>query len=158
MSDRLGQVRGQHYSTFAPQVSLLLKLKKLGAAETLLRELIEASETEARLTGMGVASWYYEQLADVYCAQGDAPAAVAILTRFRRQRGTPSDLRRPLLSRLKRLTARGIRPGSPPRLALAPPGRRICALAGCQPALVRTQITYCCVAHHRTAQRQRHPA
>ena len=42
MSDRLGQVRGQHYSTFAPQVSLRLKLKKLGAAETLLRELIEA--------------------------------------------------------------------------------------------------------------------
>jgi len=158
VSDRLGQVRGQHYSTFAPQVSLLLKLKKLGAAETLLRELIEASETEARLTGMGVASWYYEQLADVYCAQGDAPAAVAILTRFRRQRGTPSDLRRPLLSRLKRLTARGIRPESPPRLASAPQGRRICALAGCQTALVRTQITYCCVAHHRTAQRQRHPA
>ena len=158
MSDRPGHVHGQHYSTFAPEVSLLLKLKKFGAAETLLQELIEASETEARLTGMGVASWYYEQLADVYCAQGDASAAVAILTRFRRQRGTPSDLRRPLLIRLKGLTAHGIRPGGQPPPASAPQARRICALAGCQTALVRTQIKYCCVAHYRTAQRERRPA
>jgi len=155
VSDRPGHVHGQHYSTFAPEVCRLVKLKNLQAAETLLRELIEASEAEARLSGMGVASWYYEQLADVYCAQGDALAAVAILTRFR---GTPSDLRRPLLIRLKGLTAHGIRPGGQPPPASAPQARRICALAGCQTALVRTQIKYCCVAHYRTAQRERRPA
>jgi len=157
-SDRPGHVRGEHYSTFAPEVCRLVKLQKLQAAETLLRELIEASEAEARLSGMGVASWYYEQLAEIYCAQGDARAAVAILTRFRRQRGTPSDLRRPLLIRLKRLTAHGIRPGGQPPPASAPQVRRICALAGYQTALVRTQIKSCCVAHYRTAQRERRPA
>ena len=156
-SDRPGHVRGEHYSTFAPEVCRLVKLQKLQAAETLLRELIEASEAEARLSGMGVASWYYEQLADVYCAQGDALAAVAIPTRFRRQRGTPSDLRRPLLIRPKRLT-HGIRPGGQPPPASAPQVRRICALAGYQTALVRTQIKSCCVAHYRTAQRERRPA
>jgi hypothetical protein len=158
VSDRPGHVRGEHYSTFAPEVCRLVKLQKLHAAETLLRELIEASEAEARLSGMGVASWYYEQLAEIYCAQGDAPAAVAILTRFRRQRGTPSDLRRPLLIRLKRLTAHGIRSGGQPPPASAPQVRRICALAGCQTSLVRTQIKYCCVSHYRTAQRERRPA
>ena len=157
-SDRPGHVRGEHYSTFAPEVCRLVKLQKLQAAETLLRELIEASEAEARLSGMGVASWYYEQLAEIYCAQGDARAAVAILTRFRRQRGTPSDLRRPLLIRPKRLTAHGIRPGGQPPPASAPQVRRMCALAGCQTALVRTQIKYCCVSHDRTAQRERRPA
>jgi hypothetical protein len=53
VSDRPGHVRGQHYPTFAPEICRLVKLQKLQAAEILLRELIEASEAEARLSGMG---------------------------------------------------------------------------------------------------------
>jgi hypothetical protein len=158
VSERPGRVRGQHYSTFAPEVAHLVKLKKLRIAELLLLELIEASEAESRIAGLGVASWYYEQLADVYCAQGDAPAELAILVRFRKQRGTPSDMRRPLLLRLRTLTARGIRVGVRAAPPAGPETRRTCALAGCHVTLAPTQLKYCCVAHHLTAQRQRHTA
>jgi len=150
-------VRGQHYTAFVADVDRLVRSKRFQVAERLLLELIDATEAEGRIARMGVAPWYYEQLANLYHERGDAGAELAILRRFREQPATPADLRRALLARLKALTARDIRPRAP-NPTLPPPGEaRACVLTGCQTILVRGQVKYCSAEHHLAARRGRPP-
>ena len=61
----------------------------LDAAARLLRELIDAVEAESRSEGIGVAPWYYEQLAIVLRRLGDRAGEVAVLERFESQPHAP---------------------------------------------------------------------
>ena len=135
----------------------MVRAKKFPVAERLLLELIDATEAEARIARMGVAPWYYQQLADLYHARRDVAAELATLMRFREQRETPADLRRPLLTRLKALLVRGTHPRAPGPTASTLGTGRTCALASCHNTLAPRQVKYCCAEHHFAAQRRLRP-
>lgn len=158
MTDPPGFVRGQHYTAFVGEVERLIRATRGVAAERLLLELVGATEAEAHAEQVGVAPWYYEQLANLYQRRGDQAAEQVILTRFCHQRTAPGALRRQLVARLKAvLEART--PVGPTRASTragprpAPP--RTCALPGCPSTLTRTQVKYCSRDHAMTAMRER---
>jgi hypothetical protein len=67
----------------------------------LLRE-----EEESRKTGLGVAPWYYEQLAIVYRKQGRHNDELAILKRYDRQIKAPGAKPATLMARLEKVRSR----------------------------------------------------
>jgi DnaJ domain len=118
-----GMVRGRHFTTYVEEVKELKRRREYEAAELLLLALVGATEAEDSVDRLGVAPWYYEQLAIVYGKRRDLDSEIAILERYEQQRhalgGKPSSL----LRRLQR--ARGLadtRTGkSPARPRPAPP-------------------------------------
>ena len=68
-------------------------------------ELIDATEEEARSRGMGVAPWFYEQLAIIYRKRRDFVAEVAILERYALQSPAPGAGPTKLAERLKKARA-----------------------------------------------------
>ena len=77
-------------------------------AEALLIEEVDRQEAEARMTGQGVAPWYYEQLAIVYSKQGRHWDELTILERYSRQPHAPGALPAELLARLEKVRAKVI--------------------------------------------------
>jgi DNA polymerase III subunit epsilon len=75
-------------------------------AESLLLELVEATEAEANSEGLGVAPGYYEQLAIFYRGRGDRVSEVAILERFAQQKHAPGVMPPRLLERLEKARTR----------------------------------------------------
>lgn len=101
--DEPGYVDGRHYTE---HVGVVKQLKRAGGnseAVALLLRLVEATESEDSLEEMGVAPWYYEQLAILYRKQGDRDAEREILSRFARQRHAPGVKPAKLMSRLEAL-------------------------------------------------------
>jgi hypothetical protein len=158
MTEPPGFVRGQHYTTYVGEVERLVRGPRGVAAERLLLELVDATEAEAHAIKVGVAPWYYEQLANLYQRRGDHAAEQAILMRFRHQRTAPGALRRQLAARLKAVLEAWT-PVGPARASVrtgprpAPP--RTCALPGCTILLTRTQVKFCSREHAETAMRER---
>lgn len=76
-----GQVRGRHYTGYVSDVRQLRRDGNDTAAEQLLLELVAATERESEALGLGVAPWYYEQLAIIYRKRKDHDAEIAILER-----------------------------------------------------------------------------
>lgn len=68
---------------------------------------MDATEKEAKETGLGVAPWYYEKLAVIYRKQKRYGEEVAILERFEGQPKSPGALQKKLAERL--LKARQLR-------------------------------------------------
>jgi hypothetical protein len=103
--DKPGFYKGRHFSTYAGEIVDLKRTKQLERAEELLIHLVDATEEMSRATGMGVAPWYYRQLAIIYHSQMDytaeiarrglsTPAALGTVrgrTASRRERGTYSE-------------------------------------------------------------------
>ena len=79
----------------------LKRTKQLERAEELLIHLVDATEEMSRATGMGVAPWYYRQLAIIYHSQMDYTAEIAILERFAGQKHAVGSAPRQLLARLE---------------------------------------------------------
>jgi hypothetical protein len=158
MSELPGFVRGQHYATYVGEVERLGRATRGVAAERLLLELVDATEAEAQATKVGVAPWYYEQLANLYQRRGNRGAEQAILARFCRQRAAHSPMRRQLAARLKAVMETPIPVGA---TRVSPPGwprpspPRTCALPGCAILLTRTQMKFCSREHADTALRER---
>ena len=73
---------GRHYTTYVDGVKKLKRDNQLGEAEELLIGLVDATEAQARVDGLGVAPWYYEQLALIYRKNKDIAKELAILERF----------------------------------------------------------------------------
>jgi len=96
-----GMVRGRHYTTYAEEVKILRRHGHEDDAEPLLLELVDAIEAEARAQGLGVAPWYYEQLAILYRKHREAAAEVAILERFAAQPHAPGASPPKLFARLE---------------------------------------------------------
>ena len=97
-----GYVQGRHYVTFVDDVENLKRLGKFEEAETLLLELINATEEEDKSRNWGVAPWYYEELAKLYRKNKNFTQEVAILERFARQTHGNGVKPKKLLERLEK--------------------------------------------------------
>ena len=85
----------------------LIRMKRedrLEDAERLLLEECDRQERESKETGLGVAAWFYEQLAVIYARQGRYAEELAILERYGRQVKEPGTGLRRLQARLERAT------------------------------------------------------
>ena len=78
-------VNGKHYTEYVETVKSLKREGKLGEAEKLLIRLVAATEAEALITSLGVAPWYYEQLAIICRKQGRTMDERRILERYVQQ-------------------------------------------------------------------------
>lgn len=91
-----GLLRGRHFTDYVEEVKNLRRDGQTDQAELLLLELIDATEAESEAKGLGVAPWYYEQLAVLYSKQGEKGREILILERFAGQKhargGTPPRL------------------------------------------------------------------
>lgn len=74
-----GNYQGRHFTTYVEDVKRLKRDGKWEAAEQLLLKLVEATEDEALADGMGVAHWYFNELAKIYRRWKDYRAECAIL-------------------------------------------------------------------------------
>jgi hypothetical protein len=79
---RPGYYQGRHFSTYVPRVEDLKRSGRLDEAESLLIELVNATEAESKAEGCGVGPWYYEELAKIYRRRKDYAKEIAILERF----------------------------------------------------------------------------
>ena len=95
----VGFYRGRHFTTFVEDVKALRRTKRNGEAEQLLLRLVEATEAEDAAEDMGVAPWYYEQLAILYRERTDYRSEVEILGRYSKQKHAPGALPARLLER-----------------------------------------------------------
>ena len=116
-----GLVRGKHFTTHVEQIKQLKREGNDEAAEALLLECVDATERECRADELGVAPWYYEQLAVIYRRRHEPDKEVAILERFAGQWQAGGVKVPRLLDRLAKTRAK--LEGKPPRwepLRLAP--------------------------------------
>lgn len=75
----------QHYTTRVDEVKALKREERYNEAENLLLELIDRVEEESRREGLGVAPWYYDQLAIIYRKQKRHQDERTLLERFAKQ-------------------------------------------------------------------------
>lgn len=99
-------VKARHYTSAPETVKQLKREGKLEEAESLLLWCVEETEEEARREGLGVAPWYYEQLAIVYRKQGRTEDELAILERFGSQKHALGARPAKLIKRLENLRAK----------------------------------------------------
>jgi hypothetical protein len=81
----VGTVDGRRPHEFVEEVNALMRAHRDTEAEQLLLRLLYAIEDESRLSGMGVAPWFYERLAVLYAKRSDHALEVSVLERFARQ-------------------------------------------------------------------------
>jgi tetratricopeptide (TPR) repeat protein len=87
-TERIGYYDGQYYAAYVDTISALVQDGDLEQARPLLEALLTVIEAENYSEGFGVDLWYYEQLANIYHAQGDYTAEIGVLERYQRQRGS----------------------------------------------------------------------
>jgi hypothetical protein len=80
--DKPGFIRGRHFTAYASEVRKLRRDGQDEAAETLLLELVFATEAEAKAEGWCVAPWSYAQLALLYAEWADHASELAVLERY----------------------------------------------------------------------------
>lgn len=97
-----GYYNGRHFTTYVADVEDLKKQDQLQGAEKLLLELIAATEAESQVEGLGVAPWYYEELAKIYRKQKAYAREVAVLERFAAERHAPGVKPPKLMERLEK--------------------------------------------------------
>ena len=97
-----GYYKGRHYTTYAFDIKQLKREGKLQEAEKLLLELINATEIENSTEQLGVAPWYYEELAKVYRKRKEYNKEISTLERFSRQNHAPGVTPPKLLERLNK--------------------------------------------------------
>jgi hypothetical protein len=73
--------RGRHYTEYVDQVKQLKRDGKAEEAEALLLALLDAVEAENKAEKLGVAPWYYEQLAIIYRQRKAYAAEIGVLER-----------------------------------------------------------------------------
>lgn len=98
--EKPGNHEGRHYTTYVDEVKELKRTGELERAVALLVELIAATEAEARATSLGVAPWYYEQLAIVFRKLKEPTKELETLERYARQHHAPGKVPARLEERL----------------------------------------------------------
>jgi DNA polymerase III epsilon subunit-like protein len=93
----------QRISRVVNGVTLAKREKRFDEAVRLLLAEIEHQETEAKKTGLGVAPWYYEQLAIVYRKLKRHDAELVILERYDQQPKAPGAGPQKLKERLEKV-------------------------------------------------------
>jgi hypothetical protein len=105
MTDKPGYYQGRHFTTYVENVKVLKRTGADAALEQLLLVLVGATEAESRSDGLGVAPWYYEELAKLYHARKDYQSELGVLERFASQRHAPGVKPPELLERLDKVRA-----------------------------------------------------
>lgn len=106
MANRHGLWNGKHYTEYVDTVKGLKQEDRIDEAIDLLDHLVDATERESAATGLGVAPWYYQQLAVLHRKTGDRAAELAILERYAQQRHAPGAKPAQLMARLEQARAR----------------------------------------------------
>lgn len=84
----IGYVGGRHFTAYVEEVKALKRAGRLSECESLLLKILDANEAQARIPGMALAPWWYEQLAIIYRKQKNYAAEVAVLGRHADQPGS----------------------------------------------------------------------
>lgn len=102
-----GTVDGKHYTDFVERVKQLKRERRHDEAISLLLKLVDATESESREAGrgLGVAPWYYEQLAIIYRKEKRYADEVSILERYATQPKAPGVGPAKLAARLEKASA-----------------------------------------------------
>lgn len=79
------QAMGRHYVDWVEPVKELKRQGNCDEAERILLACVDATERACAIEKMGVAPWFYEQLAIIYRQQKRYRDEVAILDRFMQQ-------------------------------------------------------------------------
>ena len=98
----VGYIRGRHLVTYVKDVKALKKVGEYETAEKLLLELVKATEQENKKENLGVAPWYYGELAKIYRKWKDYDKEVGILERFAKQKHGRGVTPKKLLERLEK--------------------------------------------------------
>lgn len=94
------KVKGKQFTDYVDRVKQLKEEKNYPEAIELLLKLVDETEKEAKKKGLGVAPWYYEQLAVIYRKEKRYNEEVEILERFEKQPKSPGSLPKVLAERL----------------------------------------------------------
>ena len=113
-------MRGRHYTTYVDQVRELKRAGRFDELDTLLLELVDATEAEHRAEDWGVAPRYYEELAKLYRKLKMPDKELAILRRFADQGHAPGATTPKLLERLESLEAKSRGEASPRKRRASP--------------------------------------
>ncbi|MDD5748529.1 MAG: hypothetical protein PHP64_05740, partial [Actinomycetota bacterium] len=84
-----GYYKGKHYTEYVEDIKRLKREGSKDTVESLLLMLVDATEEEDRYEKMGVAPWFYHELAILYRKEGRYSDEVDILERYERQRKAP---------------------------------------------------------------------
>ena len=93
-------VDGEHFTSYVEQIRQLKREKRHQEAIELLLKTVDVTESEANVDGLGVAPWYYEQLAIIYRKEKRYADEVAILERYDAQPKGPGAKPKVLADRL----------------------------------------------------------
>ena len=102
-ADAAASVDGKHYTEHVEAAKKLKREGKFEEAIALLLRLVAATEAESQVNELGVAPWYYEQLAVVYRKLGRNSEERQILEQFARQTKAPGAKSAKLKERLQSL-------------------------------------------------------
>ena len=80
-----GSIDGLHFTEYVEQIRQFKREKRHQEAIELLLRIVDATESQSRVDGLGVAPWYYEQLAIIYRKEKRFADEVAILERYEAQ-------------------------------------------------------------------------
>jgi hypothetical protein len=92
----------KHYTDALGTIKSLKKSGKDSELERILWWCVESTEAESTAEGLGVAPYYYEELAKLYRKRKDYQAEAGILERFAQQIHAPGVKPAKLLERLER--------------------------------------------------------
>ena len=95
-----GSVDGEHFTSYVEQIKQLKREKRHQEAIELLLKVVDATESESKVSGLGVAPGYYEDLAIIYRKEKRFSDEVAILERYEAQPKAPGALPKVLVERL----------------------------------------------------------
>lgn len=99
-ANKAAQALGRHYVDWVDPVKEMKRTGNLAEAEQVLLACVDATERTSAIDKMGVAPWFYEQLAIIYRQQKRYADEVAILDRFVQQQHAPGALPGQLADRL----------------------------------------------------------
>ena len=95
-----GSIDGKHFTSYVGQIKRLKREKKHQEAIELLLRICDATEAESKVSGLGVAPAYYEDLAIIYRKEKRFVDEVAILERYEAQPKAPGAKSKVLTERL----------------------------------------------------------
>ena len=98
-----GFVEGVHFTEHVERIKHFKRTGRNEEAIELLLKCVDATEAESRVDNLGVAPWYYEQLAILYRKEKRLDEETSILERYERQRKAPGSTPGKLANRLANL-------------------------------------------------------
>ena len=102
MSNTPGYIDGAHFTEYVETIKSLRRDRRTNDAIALLLRCVDATEAEDRIERMGVAPFYYEQLAILFRKDKRFADEVSILERYAQQRKAPGSLPAKLTVRLEK--------------------------------------------------------